>query len=597
MKKVIVKKSLLRNSPQAVFSDKIEQSITEGVIQRARGTGKLILTSRNLDKVPEGVFEIDTLTCDEKQNLDMKFDSDSGSKWWDIVPLTVLNLSSNAIQSIPPEIKNLKNLSQLMMQHNSIASIADELGELQYLSCLQLDHNKLKTFPKCVYMLTNLKTLSASYNVLEVVDEELGNLVMLSTLNLSNNSLSFIPDNIGFLGKISDLNLSHNNLHKVPVELTTICALKTLNLSSNKIEELPTLQFLEKLEDLNLRNNKLKIMPDVSNCVKLHSLDLSQNAITELDGKVFNNLMVLRVLYLSENKLQSLPDEICNLAALISLDVSCNSLTELPSKLCTLKRLRYLLIGENTFHTIPRHVIAAGTRRLLLFLKERYSAEVADNPSKSNDTLQAALEKMRVSKTLKIRGSNLNAEALVEGAVSAQTSVINLFNCQLKELPENFRELARYATEVDLAHNLLTQLPSYIESFSYLIYLSLAENRLATLPAGLAGCQQIKELRIDHNNFTEVPAVVYELVNLEILNCKGNKITSINVEGLNNLKKLAVFDLSDNSIGHVPPELGNMTQLRCLHLEGNTFRVPNFTVLAKGTRELLKYLHDKIPLK
>lgn len=49
---------------------------------------------------------------------------------------------------------------------------------------------------------------------------------------------------------------------------------------------------------------------------------------------------------------------------------------------------------------------------------------------------------------------------------------------------------------------------------------------------------------------------------LEILLASGNKITSVKVDGLQRLKRLATLDLSNNNIAQVPPELGNMKQLR-----------------------------------
>lgn len=595
MKKV--QKSQHRKSPQSVFYKKTEEALAEAVIRRARGTGKLNLSNHNLDKVPEYVFRIDTLSSDEKANLNVNFDtSDSESKWWDIAPLTVLDLSNNAIQNIPSEIQQLCFLTHLLMQHNSINTIADEIRLLENLNYLYLDHNKMRELPKGVYCLTNLKTLSVSHNVLETVANDIGNLSMLISLNLSNNELSFIPDNIGFLGRLSDLNLSHNYLQKVPIELTTICGLTKLNLSHNKLEELPTLEFLGKLEELNLQCNRLKVMPDVSNCVKLYTLDVSVNVITEFDGKMLNNLMTLRVLYLSNNKLVSLPEEVCNLVALTSLDVSNNSLNELPSNLCNLKHLRHLLVAENLLPTIPRHIIACGTQRLLRFLKDRYSSKQADELLESDDTLEAVVEKMRFSKKMQVHnGSRLNTEALVQAAVTAQANVISFVNHQLIDLPKNFHELGRFAREVDLGKNNLTELPSYIQCFSHLLYLNLARNRLTALPSELANCHQLKELHIDYNNFTEVPVVVYKLTSLEILSAKGNVITLINVDGLMELKRLAVLDLSDNNIAHVPVELGNMTMLRCLKIEGNIFRVPNYGILERGTLELLKYLRDKIP--
>lgn len=64
--------------------------------------------------------------------------------------------------------------------------------------------------------------------------------------------------------------------------------------------------------------------------------------------------------------------------------------------------------------------------------------------------------------------------------------------------------------------------------------------------------------------FPKIPPCVYELENLEILLATENKITEINVssDALSRLKKLAVLDLSNNSIAIVPPELGNFKHLR-----------------------------------
>lgn len=59
-----------------------------------------------------------------------------------------------------------------------------------------------------------------------------------------------------------------------------------------------------------------------------------------------------------------------------------------------------------------------------------------------------------------------------------------------------------------------------------------------------------------------MPPCVYEMEGLEILVARDNKITVINVEGLSKLKRITVLDLANNNIGYVPPELGNLKQLR-----------------------------------
>ena len=72
-------------------------------------------------------------------------------------------------------------------------------------------------------------------------------------------------------------------------------------------------------------------------------------------------------------------------------------------------------------------------------------------------------------------------------------------------------------------------------------------------------------------------------------------IKEIDVDALRKLKVLAVLDLSNNDVQHVPPELGTITQLRTLQLEGNPFRVPRPQILVKGTQSIMSYLRDRIP--
>jgi len=49
---------------------------------------------------------------------------------------------------------------------------------------------------------------------------------------------------------------------------------------------------------------------------------------------------------------------------------------------------------------------------------------------------------------------------------------------------------------------------------------------------------------------------------LESLNANDNQIAKIDVPLLEKLKSLAVLNLTNNNIAHVPPELGNLKNLR-----------------------------------
>jgi hypothetical protein len=72
-----------------------------------------------------------------------------------------------------------------------------------------------------------------------------------------------------------------------------------------------------------------------------------------------------------------------------------------------------------------------------------------------------------------------------------------------------------------------------------------------------------------------------------------NVITDIPAEALRGLK---VANLSNNEIARLPPEIGLLAgTLTNFEVEGNTFRVPSYAILKKGTEAVLTWLRDKIP--
>jgi len=62
--------------------------------------------------------------------------------------------------------------------------------------------------------------------------------------------------------------------------------------------------------------------------------------------------------------------------------------------------------------------------------------------------------------------------------------------------------------------------------------------------------------------FTEIPEAIYDAISLESLIANDNVIEVIDVSALEKLKRLAVLNLSNNNIAHIPPELGNLKNLR-----------------------------------
>lgn len=62
--------------------------------------------------------------------------------------------------------------------------------------------------------------------------------------------------------------------------------------------------------------------------------------------------------------------------------------------------------------------------------------------------------------------------------------------------------------------------------------------------------------------YKEIPESIYDVNSLEILIANDNLITNIDILSLQKLQKLTILNLANNNIGYIPPELGNLKNLR-----------------------------------
>ena len=66
-------------------------------------------------------------------------------------------------------------------------------------------------------------------------------------------------------------------------------------------------------------------------------------------------------------------------------------------------------------------------------------------------------------------------------------------------------------------------------------------------------------------------------------------------ESAGSLQMLEELNLADNDISMLPPRLGLLAKMRCLHLQGNPLRSIRRPVLERGTQAVLEYLRGRIP--
>ena len=115
------------------------------------------------------------------------------SVFWNMHKLTLLDLSQNLFDTLPPAVfKNLFSLRNLNLRNNQIRSIAsDAIVGLTSLEILELQENELINLPSgFLISLTSLIELKLDFNILSYLDEDVFvSATMLTTLTMSNNHL------------------------------------------------------------------------------------------------------------------------------------------------------------------------------------------------------------------------------------------------------------------------------------------------------------------------------------------------------------------------------------------------------------------------
>jgi len=137
-------------------------------------------------------------------------------------------------------------------------------------------------------------------------------------------------------------------------ELPNATLLWELQLSLNFLRYLPEGLFkLSGLQRLFVRNNLLTQVPnDINRLVALRYLDLSGNFIVDLPIGMFE-LPCINTLRLHTNLITSLPSQIGNLTTLKILQLDHNRLNSLPDSLCKIVDLWELIAHDNLLTDVP----------------------------------------------------------------------------------------------------------------------------------------------------------------------------------------------------------------------------------------------------
>ncbi|KAM5256323.1 leucine-rich repeat-containing protein 40 [Ctenodactylus gundi] len=338
------------------------------------------------------------------------------------------------------------------------------------------------------------------------------------------------------------------------------------------------LKAARKSGQLNLSGRNLREVPQ---CVWRINVDVPEEAYQNLSFSAADRWWEqtdLTKLIISNNKLQSLTDDLRLLPALTVLDIHDNQLTSLPSAIRELENLQKLNVSHNKLKMLPEEITNLKNLRGLYLQHNELTC------------IPEGFEQLSSLEDLDLSNNRLTT---VPGSFSSLPSLmrLNLSSNQLKSLPAEISRMKRLK-HLDCNSNLLETIPPELAGMESLELLYLRRNKLRFLPE-FPSCRLLKELHVGENQIEVLGAEhLKHLSSILVLELKDNKLKSVPDE-ITLLQSLERLDLSNNDISSLPCSLGNL-HLKFLALEGNPLRTIRREIINKGTQEVLKYLRSKI---
>lgn len=492
--------------------------------------------------------------------------------------LTSINVSSNSLENTF-SVETLTSLKNVNCSSNKLTAVKIPVN-VETLNCAG---NNISVFVNDIFGGTGeplLKDLNISYNQLETLALGVGITKNLTTLNASNNKLLTCSINEGLYNKISLFEFRSNGLlycfatpntftlktlisqdkilSDLGASVSTNCErtympddafeqymlnagidldgklndyvynvdleqFTTLDVPKNKITDLTGLKGLVNLKNLYLNNDTTLKSIDVSGMKKLENISINT---TKLESLNVDSVSKLKSLYCYDCKLSTI--SLNGVDSITYVDLAVNNLKSIV--IPKLVKLNTLKLGYNKFESLDLSNLTSTTTIVCNENPNLFCINVADS----------AVAAVNFAKNIWVKdqqasfGTQCKPEVYIEikDTILEKALIAEKYD---NELDGRIRlKNAEKIYSLNLTNMGITDV-SGIEYFSNLMYLYLSKNKISTI--NLNGKNNLKRVQA-----LKTPV---GLVNLNTLNISENLIENLDLTGLNSLNS-GYLDVTKN---------------------------------------------------
>ncbi|KRP80632.1 protein kinase [Pseudomonas lactis] len=149
--------------------------------------------------------------------------------------LEILNLTGNALSSLPDDLHRLTHLRVLFCSDNAFTELPQCLGQCAKLSMIGFKANQISQVAAAA-LPPQLRWLILTDNCISQLPDELGQRPLLQKLMLAGNQLTHLPPSLAQCQNLELIRIASNRLTHLPQWLLTLPSLTWLAYAGNPVE-------------------------------------------------------------------------------------------------------------------------------------------------------------------------------------------------------------------------------------------------------------------------------------------------------------------------------------------------------------------------